>query len=1098
MPSYGNYQVDREIASGHGAVVYTARPPGQTGAAPCVVKVFSPNLLTLLDAGAKEELDSLYAGLAEAVVKRIEIQKQAGAISKFVAPVLEQGHEGSSVWYATPFYPQSAEKVLNARVQLNKAAITHILLSVVRGALALKQACGRSHGNLKPTNVFLGAAAKVHTATVVVADPLPGEAGEATAFELADLKAVGQFLYQFVRRKPVPADEWDGMVLPLDLNSEWTAVFGKEAPQWLALCNRLLDRQLSLATFDLAKLEQELSQITPVSLGSRLALPVGVGGLVLLLLGGAYFVWLWMRKGVLVVTNNVPGATLVIKDRDGKPVQPETTMPGLSLTNFLRSGNYSVEVSYRYKSPVGTNILWSTNLAAKVQVQTDKPSVQRFDFPYGRLSITSAPPTNASIELVEINGVPLPTPQSWGNAPATYDYLPQWRYGFKVKAQGHSEEFVKITAESDRPVTRGVVLTVERATDGRVYFVNLRDLPLVISSGDKEKLVDSSLGLFIAPQGRQVFRVHLAPWPDQFFTNDITAGQRLTNQVDWPCARLTFTSAPTNALVLATAGPWLGEVGRTPISATAWPTGNYAFEFRLPNYKTNRFETNLVDGANVTYHAKLEEMLSPIRLTANLEGVTVSATNSQGEVFGPWTIGTNGVLVSVSGTNYLVATYAYDQLGQLAPVILSNVAARVAFTNEYRLDFSFGTVVIRPPPDATVTLGKVGLTQRPDIIRFQPPDEASTYTVSAPHFETTNLPLAVAKGKMLVTNVVLAEKLYDLLLKAAPEVTTITSLPATPPIQRGANKLRWGKDGRYQITVSHPRLQSTTTNVTLAETGMTVDLSLDFAKASIDTRQQGLQVVMDGKENLGATPLPDLYLLPGSHRFVFTPPQRGTNVEWSYTFANHSTLVTNLPFQFMPAFLTNTIGLPLVYVSEMDIFVGKFEVTRREYASLMPPKDDAVACNTPGCPVVRVSWDEAVEFCRKLSAREEEKNYLQKEIKEGWTYRLPTLAEWKTFAPSNDVACFTEAVLFDPKTSDMNSMKPLPIQERQSFNKYGIYDLFGNVFEFCSGPNGEKFSVGGCFTSTKGQARKAVEQNPDAVAAGAPEYGFRVILKRGQ
>ena len=77
-------------------------------------------------------------------------------------------------------------------------------------------------------------------------------------------------------------------------------------------------------------------------------------------------------------------------------------------------------------------------------------------------------------------------------------------------------------------------------------------------------------------------------------------------------------------------------------------------------------------------------------------------------------------------------------------------------------------------------------------------------------------------------------------------------------------------------------------------------------------------------------------------------------------------------------------------------------------------------------------------------------------------------------------------------------MKPLPIQERQSFNKYGIYDLFGNVFEFCSGPNGEKFSVGGCFTSTKGQARKAVEQNPEAVAAGAPEYGFRVILKRGQ
>jgi formylglycine-generating enzyme required for sulfatase activity len=62
-------------------------------------------------------------------------------------------------------------------------------------------------------------------------------------------------------------------------------------------------------------------------------------------------------------------------------------------------------------------------------------------------------------------------------------------------------------------------------------------------------------------------------------------------------------------------------------------------------------------------------------------------------------------------------------------------------------------------------------------------------------------------------------------------------------------------------------------------------------------------------------------------------------------------------------------------------YLGVYEVTQAEYARVMGenPSRFKDASN----PVEQVSWDDATEFCRKLSA------------KEGKTYRLPTEAEWE-------------------------------------------------------------------------------------------------------
>ena len=66
--------------------------------------------------------------------------------------------------------------------------------------------------------------------------------------------------------------------------------------------------------------------------------------------------------------------------------------------------------------------------------------------------------------------------------------------------------------------------------------------------------------------------------------------------------------------------------------------------------------------------------------------------------------------------------------------------------------------------------------------------------------------------------------------------------------------------------------------------------------------------------------------------------------------------------------------------------LGVYEVTQEQYEAVMGTNPSSF--KGPQNPVEKVSWDDAVEFCRKLSAMPAEK-------KEGYVYRLPTEAEWE-------------------------------------------------------------------------------------------------------
>ncbi len=112
-------------------------------------------------------------------------------------------------------------------------------------------------------------------------------------------------------------------------------------------------------------------------------------------------------------------------------------------------------------------------------------------------------------------------------------------------------------------------------------------------------------------------------------------------------------------------------------------------------------------------------------------------------------------------------------------------------------------------------------------------------------------------------------------------------------------------------------------------------------------------------------------------------------------------------------------------------------------------KDDVAGLDTRRFPVETVSWNDAAEFCRKLSQRE------------GKTYRLPTEAEWEyacragtktafSFGDtiSTDQANYNGNAIFGNGRKGIYRERPLPVGSFPA-NAFGLYDMHGNVNQWC-------------------------------------------------
>ncbi len=112
--------------------------------------------------------------------------------------------------------------------------------------------------------------------------------------------------------------------------------------------------------------------------------------------------------------------------------------------------------------------------------------------------------------------------------------------------------------------------------------------------------------------------------------------------------------------------------------------------------------------------------------------------------------------------------------------------------------------------------------------------------------------------------------------------------------------------------------------------------------------------------------------------------------------------------------------------------------------------------DTDDYPVENVSWEEAKEFCEKLTTRDKKKPA-------GWTYRLPTEAQWEYAcrgnAPTYQIFHFGNSISSNEANFDGNSpyggAEKGPYLERTckvgsyQKNRFGLHDMHGNVWEWC-------------------------------------------------
>ena len=184
--------------------------------------------------------------------------------------------------------------------------------------------------------------------------------------------------------------------------------------------------------------------------------------------------------------------------------------------------------------------------------------------------------------------------------------------------------------------------------------------------------------------------------------------------------------------------------------------------------------------------------------------------------------------------------------------------------------------------------------------------------------------------------------------------------------------------------------------------------------------------------------------------------------------------------------------------------IGRYQVTQLQWEAMM--ENNPSSFKGANRPVDCISWDNAIEFCQKLSDQT------------GKPYRLPSEAEWEYacragtqtpfyFGQTIKIGMANYSGDSRPETINVGDFPP---------NDYGLFDMYGNVYEWCqdgwhdsydgapndgtaweSGDEDGRVSRGGSWLSSPLCCRSATRLG-DPPFVGDNALGFRLALSTSE
>jgi formylglycine-generating enzyme required for sulfatase activity len=162
---------------------------------------------------------------------------------------------------------------------------------------------------------------------------------------------------------------------------------------------------------------------------------------------------------------------------------------------------------------------------------------------------------------------------------------------------------------------------------------------------------------------------------------------------------------------------------------------------------------------------------------------------------------------------------------------------------------------------------------------------------------------------------------------------------------------------------------------------------------------------------------------------------------------------------------------PAHKVTLNDFYIGKYEVTQAQWIAVMGENPSHFS-GCSDCPVENINWQDANTFCKKLNRITGKKYQLPTEAQWEYTARGGKKSEGNIYSGSDEIN--------DVSWYNGNSKQPQKVGTKVA-NELGVYDMSGNIWEWCLDIYDENFYT------------KSPENNPE----GPLDANNFVVLRGG-